>query len=1146
MIKVHGQQQKQLERPTPLNTSRTMVGIKPRDFQLPSSHVRTRSLKDGIASGASLDKAQQSPAPKARTFTITPDNRKQKERATQKPEEIQEQSTSHTSPKLTLSSPMVVHSLAPSTAADDDGDEFFDCAETEEDLRKLQAQESNSLSFSPIQTVHMYSQEPSLETAPANTITAGKKPLFTGWSKVSSGIAHDVKSQATKDISALHEEGHWGRDMREIAIQHYVIKQAKVWLPPVLLGIAGFITGVSSIAATLGTATPIVLGVAAAAWATYSAFIRAKTWPTRESNKANLSEHFTKAYREHKAESFTANSGFSQYKNLTLNRIYFNLIEHTNAKLHDLRTQTPHMTNTERNTIYKNIDLDLDKTSEFSKVLELIFEDPHKKMSPSEITKLRQHLPDIIIGLREFSTNFDATNISTIKQARPHIVDYFKNSEKFNGLDLDNFLKHKKYSDHLNKSNMVHGISVAEITEEQLKTYMSRKASPSQFHLLDKALNNPLDKAKDIVSIKKFDTYVDSNTKITRYRVYYTQELNTNAEIDIKEIKKNIMRSIMTRGEILGAKHATDSLQNLLVSMVFDNSTQLNASNIELAKQLNSALKFFHKEEFAQIQASSREEKSLKIESTLRKLLEQGKSWCSKNNFELIYTLASNEYLLWNQGDNSKSALGVLDKKADMAADESDFLLHEHTACRNPHSNHGKDVHGFARAWKKSTEMLKNTLHDSDSDSDKNKVLEYSAINLPFDQKLHGQSTHFSPFHQDKYLNEMSDVNLINYKGADNTKTLSRKGMKKIHAEAHKQFKAKNTEDPNGRPEHYYSKSGLSSKVLTETEYKQLRQKTESDSTSHDASFGPIEENNSRSIVNAIKRFNSSRDIQLIMASAYKKEAQQNQSQTPQPIFKDFDLNNLDSEITWSEEPVLRDMNHALNVSILHTEINKLEASIGDLRHAIKQYSERKGSLPVELRKLALDNGYKEYQGGGTTETQENFGRLDIMMHQKEIKRMCAEVADNFHSLFKTQTDYQIAYSVNNNSSYDQKHKDEMYELFNVINKVSQDKDVKKIFHNVHDAIHHTRNRNFASMNAFNNFKGRARLPFAKMTTFKGVINRLLSKDNIDDNQFATFDKAVKSITQLRFEMEDKVFQNQKENKSETYENIEYLEGLSL
>ncbi|HBF09647.1 MAG TPA: hypothetical protein DDW29_15450 [Gammaproteobacteria bacterium] len=1175
MIKVHGLQQQKSQPSTSLNTSPTMVSIKPCDFQLPSSHVRARSLKDGIASGASLDKAQQSPAPKARTFTITPDNRKQKERATQKPEEIQEQSTSHTTPKLTLSSPMVVHSQAPSTAADDDGDEFFDCAETEEDLRKLQAQGPNSLGFSPIQTV--YSHEPSLEIQTRDTLdnqtlassngSITNESLYeedgldrdnpltntnqrfepstptsdmqsvpsknTDWSKVHADKSQSIKKKAAADISIVHQLGHWGRDMRAIASQHYLVKQWKVWLPPVLLGLTSAAIGAAAIAGTAGVATPLVLGIGAALWGAYAVHVKNTTWPIRETNKNSFSKFFTDQYHQHKLSSFSANAGFAQYDHVASKRINFQLIDAANREIRHRKENQLSKVNQryfkseKENAIYQNMDMSLDSKSDFHIAKTILF-GTKEKLSQTEITKFRQLLPDVITSYRDitFGKNPTPTPEAIAKDVKQNIF------EKSNGqTDVDKILATKKYSEHLNRQKSVYTTGVLEATKNELNAFLAGHSDNNSYFDNNKSTFAGVDK---ILSIKEFKTVDDqdpfnNDKEQVRYRVFYAKKSQTQDSAQgRKEIEKHIERGIMTRGEILGAKHGTDSLQNLVVSMIYDDTTELK--NTQIAQQLRQLFsEKFTEESRNIIQNKTRDRKAFHIEDMLdqfKKDYEENLKTkkTSNKSYQELYLFASNNYMNWlspTENTDTQSRLGLIDAKANQAADESDYLLHESTACRNPYSTHESDDHGLAKAWNNSTGMLKEHTHGNQVQK------EYSVVNLPFNQKLTGHGTHFSPIHQHEYLKTLTDGNLINYKAYDNISGYEKDTVSKLHKAAHKELQSSNGLMPNARSEHYYTSTELSSNKISEREYKAAR---DTNSNQYQKpSFGPLEDNNSTSIANAIKRFNSSRDLQIIMASLYKIEAEN------QPLEK-FTIKDIDnkSELSWNKDRIFSDMSHAMNVSVMHNELSKLEGTISDLKHALENYSKKNKPFPANIVEKGRKEGYSYY-------LENQYGLLDTMMHQKEIKRLTAEATDSFHSLFKTQLDYQIAYSAVN-STFSKDQKEEMSNLFKTINSISSDKNIKAIFDNTTASVN--KNRNRLTMNIFNGMKGRARLPFFKVLTFKSSIDKLLNGVAEGTNKWSKFDKALNLLTENRFNFEDTLFKNN--DKTQTYKNLEYIEGLVI
>jgi len=476
------------------------------------------------------------------------------------------------------------------------------------------------------------------------------------------------------------------------------------------------------------------------------------------------------------------------------------------------------------------------------------------------------------------------------------------------------------------------------------------------------------------------------------------------------------------------------------------------------------------------------------------------KSWSS--GFAKIKNMSSTH----TDKESQDQHLRLLDLMSRLSSNEYDFLLLERTGSRDPFSTGGQRPKFINRllfskkGLEKRVQSARNNRHDLAQPH-------RNGINLPFQDKKDFRSTHCAPFHSHDYFLKMHNLDMIDYQGVNiddgaTATALSRKALINIH------------ENKRTSENQCYSEHGLGRPSIGKRK----------------PSFGPAEANNSKSISSSIKRHNSSQDILVALASIFKLDVEKRNIQA----FKLKNFEDIENNIQWNQDPIIRDMTHAMNISTLHNEVRRLEASIHDLTHVLNEYQKQTGACStIQKHNQMAQNPIKK--------SANTAAYLDTVIFQKKIKVLTSEVADQINNVFKTQIDHEIAYSNQEhlNSGYFSKSQhQEMKEVFKTVTNLSKSKSLKNIFQRSHISIAHNRNR-FLGGTPLNGLCGRARLPFFRQLSFRGTMNRLLSKDT--GKGIADLQSALNDITSSRFAMESAL-----STKSETFQNLQYLEGLVL
>lgn len=693
-------------------------------------------------------------------------------------------------------------------------------------------------------------------------------------------------------------------------------------------------------------------------------------------------------------------------------------------------------------------------------------------MTPCQGILFQQKLPNFVLAMRSIKSEDIQAHDSIGDTSSAAIRAKVIDHLKEHGCDQ---IQQLRYSEKMLHAKSISILEPLELNEREYADFRAGKL------LMSKRLSfTPVDK---IISIKKVNHQDKRGVNSIKYRIYASTKMvlthkNSTKPLNLTQdhqtlFSDQVKRAMLSRAEITRAGHGTDDIQGIFSA-------------------INDPESILHKPGL-----------SNEILADNHYLQNWGLGFENQQIFTDKRALAPDERLMTN--------LNSLDKMNRLSTNEYDYLLMEKTGSRDPLSTVGTQPNFISGA----ALLLKHgKKHQASLDMIQEQHGRPHSLghNLPFKDKLNFSSTHCAPMHSHDFFLKLDHLDMVDYQGINhNTQSvespLSRKAMIKI-------FKSSEFQKNQ-----YYSEFGLG----------------RPDVSKRRPSFGPVEENNSKSILSSVKRFNSSRELMISLGALFK------QDMLGKPITSFDRKKKLHAgQPQWNSDTSIRDMTHALNVTMIHTEIRKLEASLHDLSCTLKEYESytQSGGVPKSL--LNKNNPQKNGDKHAT--------HLDTIIFQKKIKVLISEVADQMHNLFKTQIDYQIAYAHKDMTGsidatektlpfFSSAQQKEMKAIGKTIKNLTKSQNLQSVFQRSHNTILNNRGHWFGG-GPLSGFQGRARLPFAKQLTFKSSIRRLLGQDTA--RGIHTISNALGDVTHRRLDME-KVLAT-----SKTLVDMNFLEALAL
>jgi|GEM_PF-3939939 len=314
----------------------------------------------------------------------------------------------------------------------------------------------------------------------------------------------------------------------------------------------------------------------------------------------------------------------------------------------------------------------------------------------------------------------------------------------------------------------------------------------------------------------------------------------------------------------------------------------------------------------------------------------------------------------------------------------------------------------------------------------------------------------------------------------------------------------------------------------------------------HEASTGPLETCDVRNPIAARKRFDAAKDELVHLGAHLKSQIKGvvDVNLSPAEILAAVGING--GKAVQNKHSLTNDLNHAVNIMTLRTNLAKTQANLSDLSQNIKSY--------LNKNSQASQREGQPKQSNGATKIHST---LQTTIDQKIIKRNQSEFADALTSLFLTQADFLTAYTQDaqrpaHAKQFTPAQHAEFKEISSIINKLSTNRDFHSVMQTSYNGIHSVRNRR--DMLAFNNgMRSRARLPWFKTKSFQPTLDEYMKnykKESLNNSQtFKQFDKALESInfTAIGFgnTLSRNALSQNAQQATETHNDIGILESFS-